>query len=80
MQDAEPAGPHDTGDLWVDTDEEGADLLMPRAFIGAPTTAPAGGDLAASQVSFSLNEAGNLLVVTVKYSDNTVKSGTLALV
>jgi hypothetical protein len=52
-----------------------------RLFAGCPTTAPASGDLVASQVSFSVNEAGNLLTVTVKYADGTtVKSGTVALV
>jgi hypothetical protein len=52
-----------------------------RAFLGCPTTAPASGDLIASQTSFSVNEAGNLFTVTVKYADGTtVKSGTVALV
>jgi hypothetical protein len=32
-----------------------------------------------SQVAFSLDEVGNNLLVTVKYSDGTAKSGTVAL-
>lgn len=46
----------------------------------ALNSAIADGNLAASQFSFYLNEAGNTLTVKVKYADGTtVKTGTIAL-
>lgn len=47
----------------------------------APTTIVADGTLAANDITFYLDEAGNNLMVKAKYSDgSTVKSGTIALV
>ena len=69
------------GDGVSTTNTSQVNIGAKRLFVGAPTTAPASGDLIASQVSFSLNEAGNLLTITAKYSDGTtVKAGTLALI
>ena len=42
--------------------------------IGAPPSAPA--NLDNSQISFWLNERGNQLKISVKYSDGTPRSGT----
>lgn len=50
-----------------------------RAMIGTPNSAAADADLVNSQVTFYLNQAGNTLVVKAKYSDGTVKTGTVAL-
>lgn len=46
---------------------------------GCPKAAPHADDLAVSQYSVSVNEAGGLLIITVKYSDGTVKTGSVAL-
>jgi hypothetical protein len=51
-----------------------------RAFIGAPASAPTDADLNNEQVTMYLNEAGNLLTFRVRYSDGTLKTGTVALV
>lgn len=53
---------------------------LQRIFAGVPTTAPRAVDLVENQFSVSVNEAGSLLTITVKLSDGTVKSGTVALV
>jgi len=51
-----------------------------NVFLSAIAAAPSSGHLAASEVSFSLDEVGNTVVVTAKYSDGTtVKSATIAL-
>ena len=46
--------------------------------LGAPPSPPAA-NLDNSQISFWLDERGNNLMVTVKYSDGTMKTGTIAL-
>lgn len=45
-----------------------------RAFLGAPTTAPADADLINNQISFWLNETDSTLVIKVKTSAGTVKT------
>lgn len=47
--------------------------------LGANTTDPTT-QLSNSSIKFYLDEAGNNLKVKVKYSNGTVKTGTLALV
>lgn len=51
-----------------------------RTIMGAPASAIADANLGNSQLSFYLNQALNTLIVKVKYSDGTVKTGTIALV
>lgn len=59
----------------------GTSKFNDRVVMGTPNSAIADAKLDASQASFYLNEAGNLLVVKVKYADGTtVKTGTIALV
>jgi len=53
------------------------DALAGRSVLAAPVAPPA---LANSQLGFSVDEAGNNLVITVKYSDGTTKSATVPLV
>jgi hypothetical protein len=48
--------------------------------VGCATAAVADGNMGNSQVNFWVNEAGDLLTFKVKYSNGTVKSGTVALV
>jgi hypothetical protein len=50
-----------------------------RVLIGAPNSALADADLINSQISFYLDQTANTLVVKVKYSSGTVKTGTVAL-
>ncbi len=50
-----------------------------RVLQNAPATAPDDADLANGQVSFYLDEAGNNLKVRVRYSNGTLKTGTVAL-
>jgi len=45
----------------------------------ARNSAPTDGDLDNGSIVFYLNEAGNLLTIRAKYSDGTLKSGTVAL-
>ena len=53
--------------------------LRGRVRQAAPGTAPADADLWNNSVSIWLDQANNNLVVKVKYSNGTVKSGTVAL-
>lgn len=46
----------------------------------APTAAITDANLSNNEISFHLNEAGNLLTIKAKYSSGTVKTGTVALV
>jgi len=63
------------GDLKVIAD--GKAWLRGSVVLDAPASAPTLSDN--GTISFSLDESGNNLVVTVKYSDGTEKSGTVAL-
>lgn len=47
--------------------------------VGCATAAVADANMGNSELNFWVNEAGNLLTFKVKYSDGTVKSGTVAL-
>jgi hypothetical protein len=51
-----------------------------KLVMGAPNAAPADAELVNGQIQFYLDQTGNTLVVKAKYSDGTVKTGTLALV
>jgi len=62
------------------TDASQVNIGRMRMFAGAPTSAPADANLITSQWSAWVNEAGNTLSFKVKYSDGTVKNGTVALV
>jgi hypothetical protein len=58
-----------------------ADGSAGRWASAAPASAPTDAHLAASQISFYLDESGNNLKVRVKYADGTtLKTGTVALV
>lgn len=61
------------------TDPKHPLYVIGRSTLGAPNSAPTDGDLANSQLSFYLNQAGNQLLVRVKYSDGTLKLATLSL-
>lgn len=50
-----------------------------RVVIGAPNTAIESAGLANGQISFYLDESGNNLKVSAKYSNGTTKTGTVAL-
>ena len=50
-----------------------------RAYLHAPNTAPTDADLKNSSISFWLDETNDALTFRVKYSDGTLKTGTVAL-
>ncbi len=50
-----------------------------RSFIGAPNSAPADSDLDKGMISFHLDEAANKLRMRVRYSDGTLKTGSVNL-
>jgi hypothetical protein len=50
-----------------------------RTIMGAANSAIADADLVTNQMSFYLDQASNTLVVKVKYSTGTVKTGTVNL-
>ena len=50
-----------------------------RVFQGAPNSAPSDADLGNGQITAYLNQAGNALTFRVRYSDTTLKTGTVAL-
>ena len=50
-----------------------------RTFLGTPSTPPADTDLGNSMISFHLDQAANKLRVRVKYSNGTLKTGTVNL-
>lgn len=50
-----------------------------RAFVTTPNSANTDSDLANNQITFYLDETNNNLKVRVKYSDGTLKTGTVAL-
>lgn len=56
-----------------------AQVIAQGPVLGA-TTADPSAQLTNSSVKFYLDEAGNNLKVKVKYSNGTVKTGTVALV
>jgi hypothetical protein len=56
-----------------------ADGSNGRAALIAPPSAPTDAQIANSEVSWYLDEAGNNLKFRVKYSNGTLKTGTLAL-
>lgn len=51
-----------------------------RLFYGVPNSAPTDGDLGNSMVTAYLDQAGNALKFRVRYSDATLKTGSVALV
>jgi hypothetical protein len=53
--------------------------IQGRVFEGAPNTAPTDADIPNSFVSMWLNEGTNLLTFRVRYSDGTLKTGTVTL-
>lgn len=63
-----------------ETDRGWADGSAGRFACAAPASAPTDAHLAASQISFYLDEGGNKLHVRVKYADGTtLKTGEIAL-
>lgn len=53
--------------------------LEGRVFQGAPNSAPSDADLGNGQITAYLNEAGDALTFRVRYSNATLKTGTVAL-
>tara|TARA_R100001594_G_scaffold139283_1_gene183573 strand:+ start:226 stop:432 length:207 start_codon:yes stop_codon:yes gene_type:complete len=49
------------------------------SYIQAPDSAPPAANVESGEISFYLDEGGNKLKVSVRYSDGTAKSGELAL-
>lgn len=77
--DATHAGAVALGNDVVTTAADQVNIGTSRLFVGTPNSAAANGDLANSQVTFYLNQGSNTLVVKAKYSNGTVKTGTVAL-
>lgn len=50
-----------------------------RSYLAVPASAPTDGDIANGAFSAYLDEAGNLLKFRVRYSDSTLKTGSIAL-
>jgi hypothetical protein len=50
-----------------------------RSFLGAPNSAPGSGSLSNGMLSFYLDEANNRLRIRVRYSNGTLKTGSVAL-
>jgi len=48
-------------------------------FLAAPSSAPADASLSNGKISFWIDESGNSVTVKAKYSNGTVKSGTISL-
>jgi hypothetical protein len=63
----------------VTTDPDQVNMGTRQLIFGGPSSAPSNADLINSQIAFYLDQAGNSLKVKVKYSDGTVKTGTVAL-
>lgn len=55
-------------------------FLGTRIIGGVPATAPSDSDLANSRISMYLDEVGNTLKFRVRYSNGTLKLGSIALV
>lgn len=67
------------GDTVSTSGTEQVNVGTKRAFLGAPNSAAADATLVNGQITFYLNQAANTLVVKAKYSDGTVKTGTVSL-
>lgn len=67
------------GDGVDTTNSDQFNIGAKRLIAGCPTVAAAGSELINSQVSFSVDQTGNNLTVTVKYSTGVVKTGSVAL-
>lgn len=74
-----------TGNMLEIQDSDGTTKLTywdenARMYQNVPNSAPADADLSNGHVSPYLNEAGNTLLFRVRYSDGTLKTGSVALV
>ena len=63
-----------------ETMREWADGSAGRVALSAPASAPTDSHLANGQISFSLDETGDNLLIRVKYSDGTLATATVGLV